>query len=256
MNPKKRSVPEHFILHLFWSISLTESREFRTLLFVKKLLFFQILALSNAFAGPVHGPTNNSPSTFEAVTGDSPDEERSVWDSFYKNKANAFGKEAIGFLKEHLHQVKKGRAFVPAMGEGRNAIYLAKHGFKVDGVDLSEVAVDRAVEAARHQKADIKGIVADLTTYQYPNETYDFIVLSLFYMPNLMPKFKKTLKRGGHIMIYVKADNGKPTQQNSPDDFLVKGSDLKTALRDFETISYKEYKDHDVEVVAILARKP
>jgi hypothetical protein len=225
---------------------------------VKKAFLFMTLALHlTTWAGPIHGSSNGNPAAYEAVTGESPDEERSVWDSFYKNKANVFGKEAVGFLKDHLHRLKKrGRAFVPAMGEGRNAVFLAKNGFKVDGVDLSEVAVDRAVDEARRQKVDVKGIVADLTKYQYPSEAYDLVVVSLFYMPELMPKFKKTLKRGGYILVYVKQDTGKPSPHLSPDDFLVKGADLKASLRDFETISYKEYKDHDVDVVAILSRKP
>jgi tellurite methyltransferase len=207
-------------------------------------LFFACSAL----AGPTSG--------YEAATGDSPDEERSIWDSFYEHKANVFGKEAVGFLKEHLHRIRKGRAFVPAMGEGRNAVYLARHGFKVDGVDLSPIAVDRAVELARSQHVSLKGIVADLLTYPYPLNTYDFVFVSLFYMESLMPKFKQSVKSGGHLMVYVKADTGKATAGSTPDDFLVKASTLKGALRDFRILSFKEYRDHGVDVLAVLARKP
>ena len=202
-------------------------------------------------------PARSAPhSGYEAVTGDSPDEDRSIWDSFYEHKSNVFGKEAVGFLKENLHRVRKGRAFVPAMGEGRNAVYLARHGFKVDGVDLSPIAVDRAVELARSQHVSVKGIVADLTTYAYPLHAYDFVFVSLFYMDQLIPKFKQVVKPGGHIMIYLKADTGKPAAGTTPDDFLVKSSTLKAAFKDFQTLSFKEYRDHGVDVIALLARRP
>jgi hypothetical protein len=207
-------------------------------------LFFSLSALAGA------------PSAYEAVTGESPDEERSVWDSFYEHKSNVFGKEAIGFLKENLHRLGKGRAFVPAMGEGRNAVYLARHGFKVEGVDLSPIAVDRAIELAKSQHVQMKGIVADLTTFQYPRESYDLICVSLFYMDSLLPKFKSSLKSGGHLLIYVKADTGKTAPGTTPDDFLVKASTLRTAVRDLKTVAFREYRDHGVDVIAVLARKP
>ncbi len=35
------------------------------------------------------------------------------------------------------------------MGSGRNAIYLAKRGFEVEGVDISEDAVNTALQMAR-----------------------------------------------------------------------------------------------------------
>ena len=47
--------------------------------------------------------SNVNHSLFEAVTGESADDDRSTWDNVYKNRANAFGKEPIAFLKEHLH---------------------------------------------------------------------------------------------------------------------------------------------------------
>jgi tellurite methyltransferase len=217
------------------------------------LSFFILLI---ACIGPSASAWSAPASGYEAVTGDSPDEERSIWDSFYEHKSNVFGKEAVGFLKENLHRIRKGRAFVPAMGEGRNAVYLARHGFRVDGVDLSPIAVDRAVELARSQHVSVKGIVADLIQYAYPIQAYDFVFVSLFYMEQLIPKFKQVVKPGGHIMVYVKADTGKPAAGTTPDDFLVKASTLKAAFKDFKTLSFKEYRDHGVDVIAILARRP
>lgn len=215
-------------------------------------IFYLLIACSGSLNPAWSAPASG----YEAVTGDSPDEERSIWDSFYEHKANAFGKEAVGFLKENLHRVRKGRAFVPAMGEGRNAVYLARHGFKVDGVDLSPIAVDRAVELARSQHVSVKGIVADLTTYAYPLQAYDFVFVSLFYMDQVIPKFKQVVKPGGHIMVYVKADTGRPSAGTAPDDFLVKPSALKAEFKDFQILSFKEYRDHGVDVIALLARRP
>jgi tellurite methyltransferase len=195
--------------------------------------------------------------TYEAITGESADEDRSVWDSFYKNKNFIFGKEAVGFLRDNIHLIPKGRAFVPAMGEGRNAIYLAKKGFEVDGNDLSEVAVDKALSEARAQKVSIKTIIADLTQYKFQPNYYDFVLVSLFYKRDLAEQFKKTLKKGGYIMLYLRLEGENQHIKNiSPDDFAVKPNELKEEFKDFEIKIYKEYSDHGTKVVGMLARKP
>jgi hypothetical protein len=113
-----------------------------------------------------------------------------------------------------------------------------------------------ALFGAKAQNVSFHGFVADLNTYRYPENYYDFIFLSLFFSADLMPKIKKSLKSGGYIMLYNRLDTGKRTQKLSPDDFLVKPQDLKTSLKDFQIKVFKEYKDHDVDVVGVLARKP
>ncbi len=215
-------------------------------------LLLSFLIFPQAHAGHVHGGSASDAATYEAVTGDSADEDRAVWDSFYKTKSNAFGKEAVGFLKDNIHLVSKGRAFVPAMGEGRNAIYLAKKGFNVEGNDLSETAVNRAIDEAKAQGVVLKGVVADLNQYRYPENYYDFLFVSLFYSSDLLPKFKRSLKKGGYIMLYNRLNTGHPSQKNSPDDFLVKSAELKLALKDFQIKSFKEYKDHGIDVVGFV----
>jgi tellurite methyltransferase len=215
-----------------------------------------LLLLIFANPGLASGADPESSKTFEAITGESADEDHSAWDSFYKKKDHAFGRDAVGFLKEHLGRLRKGEAFVPAMGEGRNALFLARNGFQVLGVDLSPVAVDRAIAEARGLRLPLRGVVADLNQYPYPEEKFDFILLSLFYSPSLLPKLKKSLKKGAHLMIYLKVETGRGKDRSTPDDFTVKPGELKSALSDFEVLTYREYRDQSVDVVGVLARKP
>jgi len=191
--------------------------------------------------------------TYEAITGESADEEKSFWDSFYKQKDNAFGKEAVGFLRENLNKISKGKAFVPAMGEGRNALFLAKHGFEVIGNDISDVAIDKAKALAKKMNLNIKASVVDLKEYPFRENEFDFIFMSLFYDRSLLQGLKKSLKKGGHIMFYEEVYNGDPAK--APTQFWVKSNELKEALKEMQIITYKEYTDHGKMVVGILAKK-
>lgn len=196
---------------------------------------------------------------YEAITGESADEDKAVWDSFYRNKSKTLGRDPVSFLKDYVHVIPKGRAFVPAMGEGRNAIFLAKKGFEVDGNDFSEVAVERALGEAKQQKVSFKPIVADLNKYRFPVGVYDLVLISLFYSKELLPKFKAAIKKGGYIMFYNRvADPSAPKSRgdDAPADFSVVPSELKAALGDFKIHTFKEYVDQGVKVVGVLARKP
>ncbi len=209
------------------------------------------LIASAALAAPVDRKPNYS--VYEAVTGESADEDRSFWDSFYKQKDNAFGKEAISFLKENLARIPRGRALVPAMGEGRNALFLAKHGFDVTGNDISDIAVDKAKVAAKKLNLKLTASVADLKEYRFPENQFDFVLLSLFFDRSVLPGLKKSLKKGGYIMIYEEVYNGDP--KAAPSMFWVKSNELPQALKEFQIIAHREYDDHGKRVVGILAKK-
>ena len=50
------------------------------------------------------------------------------------------------FLVENIDLLPRGRALDVAMGSGRNAVYLARMGFQVEGVDASREAVEEALK--------------------------------------------------------------------------------------------------------------
>ncbi len=58
------------------------------------------------------------------------------------------GFDPAQFLVENEELLPKGRVLDVAMGSGRNAIYLARFGFEVEGVDMSPEAVNTALESA------------------------------------------------------------------------------------------------------------
>ena len=73
----------------------------------------------------------------------SSERDKVFWDKKYGTEAYIFGKEPVAFLREHIDVLPKGKALDVAMGEGRNAVFLAKNGFEVDGCDISEIAVKK-----------------------------------------------------------------------------------------------------------------
>jgi 2-polyprenyl-3-methyl-5-hydroxy-6-metoxy-1,4-benzoquinol methylase len=68
---------------------------------------------------------------------------RQKWDRIYRNwKAPFPGAAAVLAENEHLLPPGGGRALDLACGLGGNAVFLARRGFEVDAVDISEVGIE------------------------------------------------------------------------------------------------------------------
>ncbi len=84
------------------------------------------------------------------------------------------GFEPAQFLVDNIALLPKGRALDVAMGAGHNAMYLAKMGFEVEGVDISPEAVSSALELARKSGVNLRAQVADLErNYNIEKGAYD-----------------------------------------------------------------------------------
>jgi len=149
--------------------------------------------------------------------------------------------EPAQFLVENIELLPKGLALDIAMGAGRNAIYLAKMGFEVEGIDISPEAVSIAIESAKKVGVVIKAQVADLEKDFYIKaEAYDVIICFNYLQRSLIPEMKNGLRRGGIIVyetyIVDQAQFGRPKNP----DYLLKHNELLDVFRDLRCLRYRE----------------
>ena len=60
-----------------------------------------------------------------------------MWDKKYDEDHYIYGKDANKFLEENYAALPEGNILCLAEGEGRNAVFLAIHGYSVTAVDSS-----------------------------------------------------------------------------------------------------------------------
>jgi SAM-dependent methyltransferase len=68
-----------------------------------------------------------------------------------------------------LTSFKGGSVLDLACGPGRHAIELAKRGYKVTGVDLSQFLLSKAMERARAAEVEVEWVEQDMRTFERPN---------------------------------------------------------------------------------------
>ena len=110
--------------------------------------------------------------------------------------------EPSQFLVDNIKLLPVGRVLDVAMGNGRNAIYLAKAGFEVEGVDSSPEAVSNAMESSQKAGVSVKAEIANLEdSYIINKNTYDVIICFNYLQRSLIPQIKEGLRTGG-IIVY------------------------------------------------------
>lgn len=99
------------------------------------------------------------------------------YDKLYGETPNALG-EPTPLLVEFFDKIELSNARIldVGCGQGRDALYLARKGHSVVGVDLSKNGIDDLVKAAKAENLAIEGIVADLTPF-VPNGAFDYILI-------------------------------------------------------------------------------
>ncbi len=172
------------------------------------------------------------------------------WNERYDRNMYIYGKEPTAFLKQKMDGLKKGKALVLAMGEGRNAVYLAQNGFDVTGVDISEVAIEKCNELAKERNTTVNAVVVDLTDYDMGEEQFDLITKFYYYEPSVFPQVIDALKPGGmFILEQFSIDHLKYRETSrfgpSNPDYLVKPNEL---LEHFKLLRILYYEDTVVEL--------
>lgn len=125
------------------------------------------------------------------------------WDQIYLNPDAKVPVNPSTLVLETTANLKPGTALDVGMGNGRNAIYLARKGWKVTGIDLSEAAVKQAQQEAAKLKVELDAKAGDVEKMMLGRDRFDLIVCTYIHMVAVRNarKFIDALKPGGLIII-------------------------------------------------------
>ena len=114
---------------------------------------------------------------------------------------SSFRHEPNAFLVKTLLNWKPGRALDVGMGQGRNAIWLAKQGWDVTGFDLSDVGVRLANEQAERASVKINAVVANASDFDFGVDRWDLIVLAYMPFASFRDRLIQSLRPGGIVVV-------------------------------------------------------
>jgi 2-polyprenyl-3-methyl-5-hydroxy-6-metoxy-1,4-benzoquinol methylase len=190
-----------------------------------------------------------------------PQSEAEHWDERYQRERDFWlERQPRQLLKSFAYLLpSEGRALDAASGMAINGLFLAQHGFKVFALDISEYALNLAVQRARSEDTIIEAAVYDLSNPWLPPAYFDVILNFHFLERAAIPVYRQAITPGGLIFFdtYVRLED----REDIPIYYLEPGELLSTFV-DFEIIHYAEdilpqSEFHGERGIAqLVARKP
>ena len=148
-----------------------------------------------------------------------------------------------------------GSALDLAGGAGRHAIWLAKQGWKVTLIDISETGVEQARQNARPLASHIHFVVDDLTHFKASqtqletrfdetsfDETKFDVIMAFFYLEReIFPELLKAIRPGG-LLVYKTYTRAQATLPGGPYNtaHLLEPGELLQLVEPLTVLHYRE----------------
>ena len=177
------------------------------------------------------------------------------------------------FLAAMIKKMKPGKALDIAMGQGRNAVFLATQGWDVTGYDIAEEGLKVAQESARKAGVRITTVHAGWDDFDHGQQQWDLISFIYTDAPVMDPKFiariQAALKPGGYVLFdrpYRNLENPEPfwpeKEHDKPNALPKAWSDLVLAfyedtngVGDWQQTEVAREEYTKLRIVHMLARK-
>jgi SAM-dependent methyltransferase len=134
------------------------------------------------------------------------DDRRDAWNQRYSQTDLVWSAGPNRFLADEVRDLPPGRALDLGAGEGRNAIWLAEHGWNVTAVDFSDVAIAKASAIAASRNISLLWEVRDLLDYHPEKAAFDLVMLLYIHLPEherspVLASAAAALAPGGTLLV-------------------------------------------------------
>jgi tellurite methyltransferase len=134
------------------------------------------------------------------------------------------------------------RALDIACGDGRNAAYLARLGFEVDAVDISDVAIDALQAATLDRGLEINPLRIDLEREPLPGSDYNVIVQLNYLQRSLFEPLAKAITPGGILILEtVTLAHAEELGNRFDPRFMLEPDELLESFPDLDVLRYEEH---------------
>jgi 2-polyprenyl-3-methyl-5-hydroxy-6-metoxy-1,4-benzoquinol methylase len=181
-------------------------------------------------------------------------DEASLYDRVYSN-APKFQTAPSSLLVEAVTGRRPGRALDVAMGQGRNAIYLAQQGWDVTGFDVSKVGLTEAIRLAASAGVKINAVLASDVEFDFGEEQWDLIGILYPIEKRSVYRVRRALKTGGIVVVECSHKEA----ANAPFEFET--NELLHIFEGFRILKYEdamgmhEWTRTELRLVRLIAQK-
>ena len=167
------------------------------------------------------------------------EQDRIKWDQRYAEGGYRTD-HPVTLLEEWLPGLPPGRALDVACGAGRNAVYLARAGYRVDAIDISTEGLKLARQSAERLGLGINWIEQDLDKPFRFDSDYDLIIVMWYVNLDLVARLCECLAPGGYLLCEEHLTTDQDVVGPSASEYRVAPGALRRAVSGVEVLLYEE----------------
>ena len=170
--------------------------------------------------------------------------DRDKWNAKYRDRAEEVGEpdEAVG---RHLDELVGTTVLDVACGDGRNALFLAEHGFEVTGVDISEVGLERMQQFAADRGVEVEALRRDLDRPEALAECgrYDNVVITRYKPPEVFWAGVGDLIRADGVLLVSTYNLHQHREHGFPERYCLEPDELVDVSDALECVHYESSEE-------------
>lgn len=182
------------------------------------------------------------------------DDAARVWDERFSSGEFMFGTAPNAYLAAQAQRLKPGqRALAVADGEGRNSVWLARQGLRVDAFDISAVGVAKARQLARETGVEVDYRVSDCRAFDWTQDSHDLVAAIFIQFADpalrdeLFARMAAALRPGG--LLVLQGYTPKQLDYRTGGPGVLENLYTETLLRTaFEALEIVELRDYEAEL--------
>ncbi len=187
------------------------------------------------------------------------EKDRIKWNKRFESQDSYLGNRPSPFLADQISRIRRltpgNKALDVACGEGRNSIFLAKNGYRVTGLDISEVGLAKAAARAGMEGVTVDFLRVDLDDYEI-GEHYDLILNFNFLLRKLIPQQVRALNPGGVLLFDTIMESPQLLESHNPAYLLGRGELVRLFEKyDGEVLFAEESESGEMPTARLLLRK-
>jgi SAM-dependent methyltransferase len=135
-----------------------------------------------------------------------PEPPSAFWNRRYEAIERLWSPDPNALLVEFAAGLPPARALDVGAGEGRNALWLARRGWRVTALDFSDVALARAAKRAAEEGLELEFVEADWREHRPAASSFELAVISFMHpepvqRASMFRWAAEALVAGGHLFI-------------------------------------------------------
>jgi SAM-dependent methyltransferase len=170
-----------------------------------------------------------------------------TWDERFRAGEYPRDPDPDPLLERYIDAVPDGRALDVATGTGRNAVFLASEGYRVDALDQSRAGLEITRENARERGvADrLELVQTDVPSHAFPESRYAVVTISFYRALDRLSDIKAALEPGGYLFVQHHLRTTDDVDRGpSTDRYRFAANELLRACLDLTVLHYDEHTEH------------